>query len=126
MAVSFSHRGSFDKMESFLTKAQRIKLRRAVEPIAQKGVDALAAATPTESGLASRSWGYSVREGKDWLQVIWTNNDVEGGFPVVIMLQYGYATGTGGYVQGRDFINPTMKPIFDEISEQIWKVVTSL
>ena len=127
MAVSFRHSGSFDKMESFLTNAQKLRLRRNLEPLAQKGVEALARATPSESGLAAQSWGYEIKEwGNSYIGIRWTNDNVEGGFPVVIMLQYGYATGTGGYVQGRDFINPAIKPIFDEIADEIWKVVTSL
>lgn len=127
MAVSFRHSGSFKNMESFLTKSQKLRLRRNLEPIAQRGVEALARATPRESGLAAESWSYEIKEwGKSYIGVSWTNDNVEGGFPVVIMLQYGYATGTGGYVQGRDFINPAIQPIFDQIADEIWKVVTSL
>lgn len=123
--VSFKHRGSFDKMESFLNSMKKLDITKIVEPYAQQGVEALAAATPLESGLAARSWGYEIREGRDSVTIVWTNSNVENGFPVVIMLQYGHGTGTGGYVQGQDFINPAIRPIFDRIADGVWKVVTS-
>lgn len=121
----FNHRGSFDNLESFLKKMQKLDIRRAIELYAQDGVYALSAATPIDSGLAASSWGYEIEENSSSVTITWTNNDIESGFPVVIMLQYGYATGTGGYVQGRDFINPAIKPIFDRIADGVWKVVTS-
>lgn len=125
MRVSFSHSGSFDKLESFLSVMSRKRFTPAVEPHARAGVAALAANTPVSSGIAAHSWDYKIIETRNYLRVIWTNSNVENGFPVVIALQYGYATGTGGYVQGRDFINPAIRPIFDRISEAIWKEVTS-
>lgn len=123
MKVWFTQRGSLDKTEQFLRNAQKLDIRKLVVPYAQKGVQALIAHTPKDSGVAASSWGYTIEGGKNKCRVIWTNSDVENGFPVVIALQYGYGTGTGGYVQGRDFINPAMKPIFDEISEAVWKAV---
>jgi hypothetical protein len=92
---------------------------------AQEGVRALAAATPMESGLASDSWDYEIEKSGRAVTIKWTNVDVESGFPVAIMLQLGYGTGTGGYVQGRDYINPAMKPVFDSIEAKVWKAVTS-
>lgn len=125
MGVSFSHRGSFKNMESFLQRSLKLDIRRAVESYAQEGVRALELATPVRSGLAAKSWGYEIVEKQGLVQVIWTNSDVENGFPVAIMLQYGYGTGTGGYVQGRDYINPAIKPVFDKIATSIWKAVKS-
>lgn len=125
MVANFSHRGSFAKMESFLSSMQKLKIRSALERYAQEGVKALAAATPTESGLAANSWGYEIEQSGTSLRIVWTNTNVENGFPVAIMLQYGYGTGTGGYVQGRDYINPAIKPVFDKIADATWKVVTS-
>lgn len=121
----FNHRGSFDKLESFLKSMQKVDISKVVESYARDGVVALSSATPVESGLAASSWDYEVDYGKDKVTIAWTNDNVESGFPVVIMLQYGYATGTGGYVQGRDYINPAIKPIFDQIADGVWKVVTS-
>jgi hypothetical protein len=122
---SLRERGSFDNVESFLKKMQNLDIRSAIDLYAQDGVFALSGATPMDSGLASSSWGYKVDFYGDRVVITWTNNNVENGFPVAIMLQYGYATGTGGYVQGRDYINPAIRPIFDRIAEGVWKVVTS-
>lgn len=122
---SVSSSGSFSKTEAFLRKIEKLPIERIVEPYAQAGVDALRAATPTESGLAAQSWAYTIENAGGVVTISWTNSDIENGFPVVIMLQYGHGTGTGGYVAGRDFINPALKPIFDKISEAVWKAVTS-
>jgi hypothetical protein len=121
----FRHRGSFDNLESFLKSMQKIDILKAIELYAQDGVFALSAATPQDSGLAASSWGYRIDHRGTSGTITWTNDNVESGFPVVIMLQYGYATGTGGYVQGQDYINPAIRPIFDRIADGVWKVVTS-
>jgi len=96
-----------------------------LDSYARDGVTALASATPKESGLAASSWNYKIEKTRANLTITWYNTDVETGFPVAIMLQYGYSTGTGGYVQGIDYINPAMKPIFDRIEQRVRKAVTS-
>lgn len=98
---------------------------KSLDAYAREGVTALSSATPIDSGLASTSWGYKVEASPGSATITWTNTDVENGFPVAIMLQYGYGTGTGGYVQGKDYINPAMKPVFDHIADKVWKAVTS-
>lgn len=103
----------------------KLDIPKILESQGQRGVDALSSATPFESGLASNSWSYIVEGGRNGCRIVWMNADVENGFPVAIMLQYGYGTGTGGYVAGRDYINPAMRPIFDQIAETVWKAVTS-
>jgi hypothetical protein len=113
------------KTEDALRRMQRFDIRKVLEAGGAKGVKALAAATPVESGLAAHSWTYRVSGGRGNARITWLNTDVESGFPVAIMLQYGYGTGTGGYVQGRDYINPAMAPIFDEIARDVLKAVTS-
>lgn len=123
--ISFSHSGSFDKTTAWLRKLQRLPLDQIVRAEAQKGVQALAAATPKDSGLAASSWGYQIKKTATSLTIEWTNSDVENGFPVAVMIQYGHGTGTGGYVQGIDFINPAMRPIFDQIAQTVWKAVIS-
>lgn len=123
--ISFRSRGSFDKFEAFLHRSQTLDIHSLVEPYAQEGVAALRAATPVDSGLAASSWGYRIEASRDTVKIIWTNSNVENGFPVAVMLQYGYGTGTGGYVQGRDYINPAVRPIFDKIADGVWKVVTT-
>lgn len=125
MVAIFNHRGSFDKLESFLNSMRGARFYNVVKPYAEMGMFALMAATPMESGLAAQSWDYEIEESQDRILIAWTNSNIENGFPVVIMLQYGYTTGTGGYVQGRDFINPAIQPIFDMIADGVWKVVTS-
>ena len=125
MGVSFSTGGSTDKTKAFLTKLRRGDMYASVESAVRAGVAALANATPTESGLAASSWSYRIERSAANLTISWYNTDEENGFPVAVMLQYGYATGTGGYVQGRDYINPAMRPIFDRIEDQVRKAVTS-
>lgn len=128
MEISFTTSGSFKNTEKFLAGMKNINstIRRVVEAEAQRGVQALIAATPKDSGLAASSWGYKIVQNGSKVQIIWTNTDKEnGGFPVAIMLQYGYGTGSGGYVQGRDYINPAMRPLFDKIADNVWKAVKS-
>lgn len=125
MRMSFVSRGSTQHMESFLNSMQRMDVRGILEPLAQEGVAALAAATPVDTGLAASSWGYEIDVSAGSTKITWTNSDIENGFPVAIMLQYGHGTGNGGYVQGRDYINPAIRPIFDGIADAVWKVVTS-
>lgn len=125
--ISFVSSGSFKKTETFLKAMSKLDSRIMSEMHngGKAGAAALSAATPMESGRASSSWDYKVSKSRGVYTLTWTNSDVEDGFPVVIMLQYGYSTGTGGYVHGRDFINPATKPIFDQIADRVWKAVTS-
>lgn len=125
MAIGFESKGSFRRTEKFLAAMQKLDVQGVLEEAGREGVKALQAATPTDSGLARSSWGYEISRTAGSLSIIWTNGDVENGFPVALMLQYGYGTGTGGYVQGRDYINPAMRPVFDKIADKVWKVVTS-
>lgn len=124
--VTFKTSGDFSSTEKFLNNLKKLtKIQSVLDAGGRAGVRALAAATPVESGLAANSWDYVVSSTGSGYRITWLNHDVENGFPVAIMLQYGYGTGTGGYVQGRDYINPAMKPIFDKIADDVWKVVTS-
>jgi len=123
--ITFVHSGSFKNTEAFLKAMQRLNILGVLDAAGQEGVTALSLATPVSSGLAASSWYYKVAGRNGAYSVTWYNSDVENGFPVAIMLQYGYGTGTGGYVQGEDYINPAIKPIFDRISNKVWKAVTS-
>lgn len=125
MVFSFSHSGSFDNLEKFLKAMQKLSVKQIAEKQAQRGVQALIANTPRESGLAASSWGYKIVQNGSGVTITWTNSDVENGFSVAIALQYGYGTGTGGFVQGRDYINPAMRPVFDSIADEVWRAVTS-
>lgn len=122
---SFTSQGDFSKTLKFLNTVQKLDIGAICEVQAQKGVAALEAATPADTGLAGNSWGYTIERSKGHVMIGWTNSDVENGFPVALMIQYGHGTGTGGYIQGRDYINPAMRPIFDQIAETVWKAVTS-
>jgi hypothetical protein len=123
--VSFTSEGSFDSTERFLRSMQKFDISSILESAAQKGVSALAQATPQDSGRAAISWGYEIKKTNSSVTIGWTNSDVENGYPVALMIQYGHGTGTGGYIQGIDYINPAMRPIFDEIADIVWKAVTS-
>lgn len=123
--VSFVVSGSTKRTESFLRKVSRGDVYSSLASSAREGVEALRKWTPVDSGLAADSWGYEIEHSGTSVTIVWTNKDVENGFPVAIMLQYGHGTGTGGYVQGKDYINPAMRPVFDKISDDVWKVVTS-
>lgn len=126
MGASFSHSGSFANTERFLKKMEKLRLDKILEKYGKQGVSALREATPVRTGLAAGSWSYKVYQTSRSCGIGFYNTDVETGFPVAIMLQYGYSTGTGGYVQGEDYINPAMRPIFDQIAIDIWKEVTSV
>lgn len=117
--------GDFHNLEAFLERAVRSDFFKALDGYGKEGVQALSANTPRDSGRAATSWSYEIKIETDRTTIQWINTDNEGGYNVIILLQYGHGTGTGGYVQGRDIINPTMKPIFDRIADQVWKAVTS-
>lgn len=117
--------GSFNKTNKFLTKLQRGDIFTNLERYGRMGVDALSRATPVETGLAASSWGYQINRTSTRTSISWFNTDVEGGVNIAVIIQYGHGTGTGGYVQGRDYINPAMRPIFDQILNDVWRQVTS-
>ena len=123
--VVFRHRGNFNNTEKFLRGAQEIDWQRILAPYGEQGVSALASATPCDTGLTASSWGYEVKVNRGSISLIWTNSNVNQGVPIAIILQYGYGTRNGGFVQGRDYINPALQPIFDRISEDAWREVTS-
>lgn len=122
---SLTSKGSFDETRKYLQKLSRGDFYRGLDKQAQAGVTALARATPIDTGLVAGSWDYKIEIKRASCTITWTNSDVESGFPVSIMLQYGYGTGTGGYVQGRDYINPALRPVFDQIEDAVRKAVTS-
>ena len=123
--ITFEAKGGWDRTESFLKRAVRLNLAPRLQAAAAEGVAALAAATPKESGLTANSWTAEVTIGANGFMIEWQNTHVVSGVPIAIILQYGHGTGTGGYVQGRDYINPAIQPIFDKIADEIWKEVTS-
>lgn len=125
MRVKFEVSGGFTKTERFLNRMKRREYLNVLDKFGRDGVQALRNATPVESGLTAESWDYEIKRTRDYVEIIWTNSNINDGVPIAIILQYGHGTGTGGYVQGRDYINPAIQPIFDKIAEKAWKVVTS-
>ena len=125
MTISFTASGDFRNTETFLKKMLNLRVADKLRAAAAEGVAALAAATPKESGLTANSWTAEVTIGASGFTIEWQNTHVNSGVPIAIILQYGHGTGTGGYVQGRDYINPAIQPVFDKIADEIWKEVTS-
>jgi len=121
--ISVISGGSFKNIEKFLTTMDNGDAFNFLEEYGRQGVNALALATPVYSGLAANSWSYDVSSKRGIYTITWSNYDVENGFPVAIMLQYGYATGTGGWVEGRDYINPAIFPVFNQIADDVWERV---
>ena len=123
--ISFRHKGDFKKTEKFLKKSLGRDYRKVLEKYGERGVEALRANTPKDTGNTADSWTYSLEERSGYLSVVWFNSNMQDGVNIAIILQYGHGTGTGGYVEGRDYINPALQPIFDEMAEAAWKEVTS-
>jgi len=117
--------GNFKDTFDFLKRINPDNLYSDLDAYGQMGADALARATPTDSGLTSRSWGYRIKGSGTSVQIEWYNTNVNKGVPIAIIIQYGHGTGTGGYVVGRDYINPAIRPVFDKIQDDIWKKVSS-
>lgn len=124
--IKFAVRGSFDKTERYLRKAKNKDYRSILDKYGQQGVEILGAATPEDTGQTSESWSFKVIKTDKGYTINWYNDNVVDGVPVVILLQYGHGTRSGTFVEGRDFINPVMRPLFDRISENLWKEVSSL
>ena len=124
--ISFRQKGDFSKLNRYLERVKEAARVGILDKYGRVGVAALASATPIESGLAASSWGYEIERGASSVRIVFTNSDIESGFPVAIMIQYGHGTGTGGWVEGRDYINPAIQPVFDKIAEEAWREVTKL
>lgn len=113
------------KIEDFLRRNKNLRIESVLSKYGQIGVSALSAATPVDSGKTATSWDYEIEHnGTSW-SIHWVNNNINQSVNIAVILQYGHGTGTGGYVAGRDYINPTMAPIFDQIANDAWKEVTS-
>jgi hypothetical protein len=124
--IKINHVGDLKRTQQFLDRLYSSEYFRILQRYGSVGVSALAANTPKDSGLTSNSWGYQIVISKRNTAIHWTNSNVVQGVPIAIILQYGHATRNGGFVQGRDYINPAMKPIFDQIADDLWKEVSKL
>ena len=125
--VVFMHKGNFSKTEDFLKNASKAnaKCAKILKKYAEEGVDALKAYTPVDTGLTASSWGYTIEENGGSLSIYWTNSNVVNNVQIALIIQMGHATRGGTYVQGVDYINPALAPIFEKIADKAWKEVSS-
>ena len=124
--ISFRQKGDFSKIARFLEKAKEAVRLGDLDKYGREGVAALASATPVESGLTANSWYYEIENKNGSATISFHNSNIQNGVPIAIVLQYGHGTGTGGWIQGKDYINPAIQPIFDKIVVDAWKEVTKL
>lgn len=124
--ITFRHKGDFSKTTRFLQRAKKAVRISDLDKYGKAGVEALASATPVDSGLTARSWYYEIEIKNGSATIRFCNSNIQNGVPIAIILQYGHGTGTGGWVEGRDYINPAIQPIFDRIANDAWREVTKL
>lgn len=124
--VTFRQKGDFSKLTKFLERAKEVVHLGDLDQYGRAGVAALASATPVDTCLTARSWRYEIVQEKGVARILFCNSNIQNGVPIAIILQYGHGTGTGGWVQGRDYINPAIQPIFDQIAKEAWREVTKL
>ena len=124
--ISFRQKGDFSKLTRFLERAKETVHLGNLDKYGREGVAALASATPVDSGQTASSWYYEIENKNGSASITFYNSNVQKGVPIAIILQYGHGTGTGGWVQGRDYINPAIQPIFDRIANDAWEEVTKL
>ena len=121
--IKFKQKGDFKKLNGFLERAKEVIRVGDLNKYGRAGVEALRSATPVDSGTTANSWGYEIVRGKGKLSIVWTNSNINDGCPIAIILQYGHGTGNGAYVEGVDYVNPAMKPVFDYIAKSAWEEV---
>lgn len=124
--ISFNQKGDFSKLVKYLNNIRSRKYRLILEKYAKEGVEALQSNTPRDTGITAESWGYEIVTTKKGFSINWTNSKVVGNVPLVILIQYGHATRSGSFVEGKDFINPAIRPIFEKMVESLWKEVESI
>ena len=124
--ISFRQKGDFSKTMQFLVKAKKGVKLSDLDKYGREGVAALASATPVDTGETANSWYYEIVHENGTIAITFNNSHVQNGVPIAVILQYGHGTGTGGWVEGRDYINPAIQPLFDKIAENAWREVTKL
>lgn len=124
--ISIRHKGDFSRTKRYLEGVKSAVKLSDFDKYGREGVAALASATPVDSGLTANSWYYDTKIRNDSITITFSNSNIQNGVPIAILLQYGHGTRNGGWVQGRDYINPAIQPIFDKIAENAWKEVTKL
>lgn len=122
--ITIESQGEWKLTRNWFDRMTKLDLALIMNQFGKEGVSALASATPSKSGLTSKSWNYEVtRKGNNW-KITWTNSNVNKGANIAVLIQYGHGTRNGGYVVGRDYINPAIRPVFDKIAKKAWKEVT--
>lgn len=124
--IGFRQKGDFSKTTKFLKRVKNGVDLRSLDAYGRKGVAALSSATPVDTGTTANSWYYKIERTSTSVKLIFCNSNVHNGVPIAVILQYGHGTGTGGWVEGRDYINPAIQPVFDEIASNLWREVTKL
>lgn len=124
--ITFRQKGDFSKLSRFLERAKETVHLGDLDRYGREGVAALASATPVDSGLTASSWYYEIARTKGGVTISFKNSNINKGVPIAIILQYGHATRNGGWVEGRDYINPAIQPIFDRLANDAWKEVRKL
>jgi hypothetical protein len=124
--INFRHKGDFSKVTAYLERAKKGATIKSLEKYAKEGVIALSSTTPVDTGLTAGSWYYEIEQTNDIIRISFCNSNIQNGVPIAIILQYGHGTRNGGWVEGRDYINPAIQPIFDKIISEAWKEVTKL
>ena len=119
--ITFTSRGDFSKTFNFLKRASDFKARNILEKYGELGVKALAENTPKDTGETAKAWSYEIQNGSDGASIVWSNSNVNDGVPIAILLRFGHGTGTGGYVQGIDYISPAIRPLFNDFADSLWK-----
>ena len=122
--ITFHHKGDFSKLAGIFERMKHVVGMSDLDRYGSEGVRALSSATPVVTGLTASSWDYEISYSKDGARIQFTNSNIQDGVPIAIILQYGHATKNGGWVEGRDYINPAIQPIFDRIAEDAWREVT--
>ena len=124
--ISFRHKGDFSKLTKFFTNIRNAVRHGKFDKFGQEGVAALESATPVDTGLTASSWYYKVEQKNGAVVISYCNSNIQNGVPIAVIIQYGHGTNNGGWVQGRDYINPAIQPIFDKIANDAWREVTKL
>lgn len=124
MKIGINYKGGFSKTERLLKKSIGRNYLNVLEKYALEGVKALSLNTPVDTGLTAISWEYEIIQNESGISIIWSNTNIQNGINIALILQYGHGTRNGGYVEGIDYINPALKPIFDKLAESAWKEVT--
>lgn len=121
--ISLRHKGNYEKLTGFLEKSKEFFHLGILDEYGRKGVSILRSATPKDTGLTSTSWSYEISHKKNTVSLIFKNSNIQNGVPIAIILQYGHATRNGGWVEGIDYINPVIQPMFEELANEAWKEV---